>query len=520
MTLPARFAPLALALLALLHPGPVRAGWYEASSDHFVIYADDMEADVRLFAENLERYHAALERFTGRDLEPPSPSNRVNVYVVGKAAAVEKLAGTSRIAGFYIPRAGGSAAFVQEIRNTAGYPELSTIVLQHEYAHHFLMSSARFAMPLWMNEGAAEFFGAAGFAEDGSLILGLTAAHRWRDLHFASTRGISVEELLDFDPADPFRGLGREAFYARSWLLYHFLSMKPERAGQLRAYWLDVLDGTPSLEAARKAFGSIAQLERELTAHWRKGRKDGYVLRPEELAIGEVSLRLLPKGEAAMMDVRIRAARGVSGEEAQALAREARAIAQDHPADAAVQAVLAQAEYAAGDDAAAIAAADAALALDPAQTAALANKGLALFRQAQSVSDPGESDPGGRAAGIEAAMAPLRALNGLEHDHPLPLILTYRSYVAQREEPSELAKAAIARAAELAPFDAQLWLIVGLMHIHDGRIAQARAALQPLASHPHGGPRSEQMRELMAMLQGRAEGEGFPMLELIAQEMR
>jgi hypothetical protein len=117
-------------------------------------------------------------------------------------------------------------------------------------------------------------------------------------------------------------------------------------------------------------------------------------------------------------------------------------------------------------------------------------------------------------------MVPLRALNALENDHPLPLIMTYRSHIARGEEPSDLAKAAIARAAELAPFDAQLWLIVGLMHIHDGRIGEARAALAPLASHPHGGPKGQQMRDLVAMLQGRAEGERFPMLELIAQEMR
>ncbi|MEE4155060.1 MAG: hypothetical protein V2I27_12945 [Erythrobacter sp.] len=510
-----RITPLALAFLAILAAAPARAGWYEASSEHFVIYADDMEADVRLFAENLERYHAALERFTGRDIETPSPSNRVSVYVVGNAAAVEQLAGTNGIAGFYMPRAGNSAAFVQDIQNRTGYPALSTIVLQHEYAHHFLMSSARFAMPLWMNEGAAEFFGATGFAEDGSLLMGLTAVHRWRDLHFASNKGISVSELLDFDPADPYRGLGREAFYARSWLLYHFLSMREERAGQLRAYWLGVLGATPSLEAAQKAFGSLAQLERELTAHWRKGRKEGFVLAPGELAIGEVKLRRLPPGEAAMMEVRIRATRAAPDEESEALAQEARRIAQDHADEAAVLALLAQAEYASGDDAAAIEAAEAALALEPANKTALAHKGLALFRQAEAL-----GDPAGRDAAIEAAMVPLRALNALENDHPLPLIMTYRSHIARGEEPSDLAKAAIARAAELAPFDAQLWLIVGLMHIHDGRIGEARAALAPLASHPHGGPKGQQMRDLVAMLQGRAEGERFPMLELIAQEMR
>ena len=47
----------------------------------------------------------------------------------------------------YEGRAGGSRAFVQDIRNTKGYPHFSTIVLLHEYAHHFLISSSRMPMP-------------------------------------------------------------------------------------------------------------------------------------------------------------------------------------------------------------------------------------------------------------------------------------------------------------------------------------------------------------------------------------
>lgn len=39
---------------------------YETSSDHFVIYADDSEKEVRDGATNLERYRSAMELVTGR----------------------------------------------------------------------------------------------------------------------------------------------------------------------------------------------------------------------------------------------------------------------------------------------------------------------------------------------------------------------------------------------------------------------------------------------------------------------
>ena len=174
--------------LALLAAQPALAEWHEASSDHFVIYADDKDTDLRKFAENLERYHSAMVWVNERTAMPwvaaqqadkPSPSNRVVIYAVGGERAMKSLAGDRKIAGFYVPRAGGSRAFVQDIRNRqGGYPEFSTIVLLHEYAHHFLLSSSRFAQPRWLSEGSAEFFAAAGFNSDGSLLIGRPAQHR------------------------------------------------------------------------------------------------------------------------------------------------------------------------------------------------------------------------------------------------------------------------------------------------------------------------------------------------------
>ena len=53
-----------LVLLALALPGAARAEWFEASSAHFVVYADDSERDIRKFSEQLERYHEAMAVIT------------------------------------------------------------------------------------------------------------------------------------------------------------------------------------------------------------------------------------------------------------------------------------------------------------------------------------------------------------------------------------------------------------------------------------------------------------------------
>ena len=495
------FASIALIMGAVGIAAPARADWYEASSDHFVIYADDSERDLRRYAENLERYHSAMEFVTRRQLDKPSPSNRVVIFVVGSGRDIRRLSGSGNrnIAGFYVPRAGASRAFVQDIRNKNGYPDFSTIILLHEYAHHFLISSQRFAMPRWVSEGAAEFFSAARFDSDGTVLLGRPAIHRSAELAYADD--VSIEELLDYDLYLENRSSRGDAYYGRSWLLYHYLTFNTERRGQLSQYLQEIIRGTPSIEAGQRVFGDLRDLERELRGYQRSRRMLTFSLSPDRLDAGQVTLRRLPEGEAEMMDVRIRSQRGVNEEQAAELVIEARAIAAEFPNDPGVLTALAETEYDAGNDDAAIAAADAAIAIDPSRANAYVQKGYALFRKARDSAVPDQA--------YDAAMTPFSQLNARENDHPLPLIYYYRSYVQRGMEPPENAKAALERAAELAPFDRQLWLTAAMMQAREGKIAIAQQSLRPLAANPHGGRSSELAQRLINLLDNAPEGQAF-----------
>lgn len=479
----------AFAMVAVARPA--QAEWHEASSDHFVIYADDKERDIRQFAENLERYHSAMAFLTGRQLEKPSPSSRVTIYVVGSQRDIRNLAGgkNRNVAGFYIPRAGGSRAFVQEIRNQDGYPDFSTIVLLHEYAHHFLMSSSRFAMPRWLNEGAAEFFAAATFKDDGSLLIGRAAQHRGAEL--ARAAPVHVRDLLNAGGYADSDNNRRTAFYGKSWLLYHYLTFSQDREGQLRAYQIKLLEGAAPLEAGEAVFGDLNTLERELKVYLR-GRFMNFSLGSDKLSIGTITLRQLPPGEAEMLPLQIRSQRGVNREQALEILPEVRVVAARHPADAGVLAALAEAEYDAGNDAEAIDAADRAIALDPQRANPYVQKGFALFRQARDAAD--------KAAAYKAAMEPFTALNAMENDHPLPLVFYYRSYAERGAVPPENARAALERAAMLAPFDHRLQLNAGMMLIKEGKFDIAGDFLAPVAVNPHGGGAAARAKTLMEVI--------------------
>ncbi|WP_082701224.1 DUF1570 domain-containing protein [Erythrobacter sp. YT30] len=489
----------AFGLLFLVHQ-PAQAAWYEASSDHFVVYADDKEKDIARFAENLERFHSAMEALTGRRVEKPSPSNRVVIFVVGSERQLRKVAGkgSRNLAGFYVPRAGASRAFVQTIRNKNGYPDFSTIVLMHEYVHHFLISSSRYEMPRWLSEGAAEFFAAASFEKDGGVLIGRVARHRAAELAYA--QDVSVRELLDHELYEENRGRRYDAFYGRSWLLYHYLTFNPDRRGQLVDYARAVFSGSSSIAAGEEVFGDLDALQKELDTYMRGRRFSMLTLPPQDLPIGKITIRRLPEGEAKMMPLRIRSQRGVTLEQAKELLPEVREVAAKYPDDPGVYAALAEAEFDAGNDDKAIAAANKAIALDPNRANPYVQKGYALFRKADN------TDGDARDAAYEAAMEPFTALNQIENDHPMPLIYYYRSYVERGEEPPENAKHALERAAQLAPFDKSLWLNVAMMQLQEGKIELARQSLQPIAYDPHGGDFAEKTAALIKSLEDKPDG--------------
>lgn len=268
----------------------------------------------------------------------------------------------------------------------------------------------------------------------------------------------------------------------------------------MSTYMLNLANGIEQKEAGEAAFGDIDQLEKDLKSYLRHSRMPALKLSPDKLSTGTITMRKLTAGEGAMMPLQIRSQRGVGAEEAGTLLGEVRLVASKYPGDPGVLTALAEAEYDAGHDAEAIAAADAALALDPSRANAYVQKGYALFRQA------GEAEGDARTAAYAAAIKPFMALNKLENDHPLPLIYFYRAQLERGIAPNENARAALERAAVLAPFDHGLQIEAGLMLLGEGNIAFARSILAPVAANPHGGGTAAKAKQLIAASENAPEG--------------
>ena len=219
---------------AMLCPVLASAAWLRASGDHFIVYSNTSERQLRDFTSQLERYDKGLRRLylLSAPEDEGSRSNRLIIFAVNDVVDVRRLCGKgcSYVAGFYNPRAGGSVVFTPIHSGDRSANDLDAqVILFHEYAHHFMYTTATAAYPAWFSEGFAEFAATARPEKDGGFSFGLPAFHRAYNLKNGMV--LSTEGLLGNDVrrrADP------EALYARGWLLTHYLFFSSERSGQLK----------------------------------------------------------------------------------------------------------------------------------------------------------------------------------------------------------------------------------------------------------------------------------------------
>src|SRR5205823_7058971 len=142
----------------------------QATSKHFVVYANSSLSELQQRAEQLELFDSVFRYFKSLPQREEDGSNKVTVYVVADDEAVKRLFGKggNNVAGFYHGRASGSVAFTPGRGPNDHDINLlqPQIVLLHEYAHHLMLGNFAGAYPAWFTEGYAEFLSTTRFDKD------------------------------------------------------------------------------------------------------------------------------------------------------------------------------------------------------------------------------------------------------------------------------------------------------------------------------------------------------------------
>ena len=216
---------------------------------------------------------------------------------------------------------------------------------------------------------------------------------------------------------------------------------------------------------------------------------------------GDPDLKLGPDEEAIMW-ARIRSARGVNHRQAGDVAGDARSVATKYPRSLPVQLELAEAELDDQQFDAAEKAADSALAIDPNSTEALLYKGEAYLEQAKK--DPKL---------FETARTWFAKANNTDPLNASALFGYYQTYMKAGVTPPQIAVAGLERAYGIAPFDADIRMVLARELLIEKKGSVARQVLLPIALAPHESDRAKALNAVAQLIQGGRTDEALKKLD-------
>jgi tetratricopeptide (TPR) repeat protein len=457
-----------LFLFGLFFATAAQAEWHEATSTNFIVYAEGSQAEARAYAEKLEKFNFVLRRY--HNVRAPAQVPRFRVFLVENVDAVQRMIGApqSGVGGYYISNARG-LMFVGARRAGASREFDPEIILFHEYVHHFMFQYFPATYPVWYSEGYAEFWGSIRFLANDVVEVGHPQEGRFGS--FFDGRWVPLSRLLT---AQSYADIpDTDLIYAQGWMLCRYTFENPERHRQLQAYLRDINGGMSYRDAMNRNFGENATaFNSELFAYAGRVRFNVVRLPFRTIDVGQIAVRTLPPVEQALIEQEVKLSQGVSIQEIANRAATIRRLAARFPNEPFALALLAEVEHLAGNVAAATAAVDRLLAVDPNNVRGLMRRGRL---QAEALRAAGSTD---RAAWTAARRPLLRAIELAEND-PLVHEAYYDSFVLQGGLPPDEAQNALYTAHELAPSDSELSYKLALDFERRDMVREAIAIIRP-----------------------------------------
>ena len=260
---------LLISLLAL--GGWARAAtenWVEVRSPHFVVLTNSNEKQARHVADQLERVRSVFHILLPKaNVDPSSPIVVVALKDKKGFQALEPEAylgkGRLDLAGYFLHAPDKNYVLLR--LDVEGEHPFATVY--HEYTHLLLENSGVW-LPLWLNEGLAEFFQNTEIHDKDAQI-----GEPSQDdiLYLRQNRLVPLTTLLQVDVNSPYYHEENKGsvFYAESWALTDFLEMTDRAAHtqRLTDYVALVNRDHDSLAAAQQIFGDLNELQKNLVSY-------------------------------------------------------------------------------------------------------------------------------------------------------------------------------------------------------------------------------------------------------------
>jgi len=247
----------ALCVAALASPDQ----WVEVSSPHFRVLTDSNEKQARHILDQFERMRWMFQTlFPKANVDPAAP---IVVLAAKNGKSFEALEpepylakGQLKVGGYFMQAADKNYILLR-LDAEQEHPFAS---IYHEYTH-LQFSSDREWLPLWLNEGLAEFMQNTEF-HDKDVVLGEPSAD---DIFYLrQNRLIPLDVLFKVDAKSPYYHEEQKGsvFYAESWALTHYLFLTDRHKGtnKVGEYMTLLSSHQDPVVAGEKVFGDLKQL--------------------------------------------------------------------------------------------------------------------------------------------------------------------------------------------------------------------------------------------------------------------
>lgn len=257
-----RFFLLPLLLAAVLGwARDKQQNWVQVTSQHFSVVCNGNAKQAQHLADQFERmrlvFHTAFPRMP---IDPSAPIVVIAVKDAKTFRALEPEAylakGRLEIAGLFLRAPDKNYVLLR--MDAGGEHPYATVY--HEYTH-LLLSKAEW-VPLWLNEGLAEFYQNTDIREKDT-VLGQASADNI--LFLRQNRLLPLDALFAVDRNSPYYHEENKGsiFYAESWALTHYLEMQDanNHTQKLSDYMLLVSSQVDTITAGTRTFGDLKQLQ-------------------------------------------------------------------------------------------------------------------------------------------------------------------------------------------------------------------------------------------------------------------
>jgi hypothetical protein len=315
------------------------AHWIEVRTSHFTVVSDSGEKQGRRIALEFERMRQVFQDvYPQLEVDPELPITILAIKGKKVFRSLEPDAylrkGSLKLHGLFVP-ASEKNYILMRLDAEGGNP---FPVAFHEYTH-LLIDQESDSIPLWLNEGLAEFY-ANTEIRDQDVLLGQTNQRHL--LVLRNVRLLPLTTLFTIDKNSPYyveKSKG-SIFYAESWALTHYLTMKDyeEKTSKVVEYTRLLAAKLDPVTAGVHAFGDLKNLQQEIEAyieqpHFNQFRTKGIA----HLDDSEFEIESITPAQAEAVEADFLAC---SGRLAQARALAQRVLQED-PENASVQETLA-----------------------------------------------------------------------------------------------------------------------------------------------------------------------------------